>query len=84
MTFRTIRQKQRSNQKPLKPRKALSHHMGLILIQDYKEDLFLLHNEDLRFCNKQAYKIMTTTNKPVYLPHRTIPRQLQENALIHG
>ena len=26
---------------------------------------------------KLAHSIPTTTNKPVYLPHRTIPRQLQ-------
>ena len=47
----------------------------LNLIYDHKE-VFSLHNEDLGFCNKLAYTITTTTNKPVYLPHRTIPKQL--------
>ena len=39
--------------------------------------LFSLHDEDLGFCMKLAHSIATTTEKPVYLPHRTIPRQLQ-------
>ena len=48
----------------------------LNLIYDHKK-VFLLHDEDLGFCNKLAHSIPTTTDKPVYLPHRTIPRQLQ-------
>ena len=48
----------------------------LNLIYDHKK-VFSLHHEDLGFCNKLAYSIPTTTEKPVYLPHRTIPRQLQ-------
>ena len=47
----------------------------------------MLHNEDLGFCTKLAHSISTTTENPVYLPHRIIPRQLQgevQNALIHG
>ena len=48
----------------------------LNLIYDHKK-VFSLHNEDLGFCNKLTHSIPTTTDKPVYLPHRTIPRQLQ-------
>ena len=48
----------------------------LNLIYDHQK-IFLLHNEDLGFCTKLAHSISTTTEKPVYLPHRTIPRQLQ-------
>ena len=48
----------------------------LNLIYDHKK-VFLFHNEDLGFCTKLAHSISMTTEKPVYLPHRTIPRQLQ-------
>ena len=48
----------------------------LILIYNHQK-VFSLHNEDLGFCNKLAHTISTMTDKPVYLPHRTIPRQLQ-------
>ena len=47
----------------------------LNLVYDQKE-VFSLHNEDLMLCDKLAHTI-TTTHKPVYLPHRTIPKQLQ-------
>ena len=43
-----------------------------------KKMVFSLHDEDLGFCDKLAHSIPTmTTDKPVYLPHRTIPWQLQ-------
>ena len=48
----------------------------LNLIYGYKE-VFSLHDEDLGFSDKLAHTIMTTSDKPVYLPHRTIPKQLQ-------
>ena len=32
---------------------------------------------DLGYCDKLKHSIPTTTNKPVYLPHRQIPIQLQ-------
>ena len=48
----------------------------LNLIYDH-EKVFSLHNEDLGFCNKLAHSMPTATDKPVYLNHRTIPRQLQ-------
>ena len=50
------------------------HLLNLIYDQN---KVFLLHNEDLGFCNMLAHSITTTTEKPVYLPHWTIPRQLQ-------
>ena len=40
------------------------------------QEVFSLHDEDLGYCNKLTHTIPTSTNKPVYLPHRTIPRQL--------
>ena len=40
-------------------------------------EVFSLHDEDLGYCDKLTHTIPTSTNKPVYLPHRTIPRQLQ-------
>ena len=48
----------------------------LNLIYDHKE-VFPLHNEDLGFCDKLAHTTTTTTDKPVYLPHRTSLKQLQ-------
>ena len=41
------------------------------------QEVFSLHDEDLGYCNKLTYTIPTSTEMPVYLPHRTIPRQLQ-------
>ena len=41
------------------------------------QEVFSLHDEDLGYCNKLTHTILTSTNKPVYLPHRTILRQLQ-------
>ena len=46
------------------------------LMHDNKE-VFSLNNEDLRYCNLIKYTILTMTDKPVYLLHCTIPRQLQ-------
>ena len=40
-------------------------------------EVFLLFNGDLGFCNVLKHSIPTTTDKPVYLPHRRIPVQLQ-------
>ena len=48
----------------------------LNLVYDHQK-VFLLHDEDLGFCNKLAHSIPTMTDKPVYLPHRTIPWHLQ-------
>ena len=47
------------------------------LIYDNKE-VFSLYDGDLRFCDALKHSIPTTTDKPVYLPHRQIPVQLQQ------
>ena len=45
------------------------------IIYDHRE-VFSLHDEVLGFCNKIKHTIPTTLDRPVYLPHRTIPPQL--------
>ena len=40
-------------------------------------EVFSLFNGDLGFCDVLKHSIPTTTDKPVYLPHRQIPVQLQ-------
>ena len=47
----------------------------LELIYDNKS-VFSLYDEDLGLCDCLKHTIPTTTDKPVYLPHRTIPVQL--------
>ena len=39
-------------------------------------DVFSLHDEDLGFCDKIKHTILMTSDRPVYLPHCTIPPQL--------
>ena len=46
------------------------------LVYDNQE-VFSLYDGDLGYCDKLKHSIPTTTNKPVYLPHRQIPIQLQ-------
>ena len=41
------------------------------------QKVFSPHDEELEFYDKLAHSIPTMTDKPVYLPHRTIPWQLQ-------
>ena len=41
------------------------------------QSVFFLHDGDLGYCDKLKHTIPVTTNKPVYLPHHTIPVQLQ-------
>ena len=41
------------------------------------QSVFSLGDEDLGLCDRLKHTIPTTTDKPVYLPHRTIPVQLQ-------
>ena len=41
------------------------------------QEVFSLHDEDLGYCDQLTHTTPTSTNKPVYFPHRTIPRQLQ-------
>ena len=45
-------------------------------VYDNKE-VFSLHDEDLGYCDLMKCTILTMTEKPVYLLHHTIPRQLQ-------
>ena len=46
------------------------------LVYDNKE-VFSLHDEDLGYCDQMKHVVLTTIDKPVYLLHHTIPRQLQ-------
>ena len=46
------------------------------VIYDHTE-VFSLFDRDLGFCDILKHSIPTTTEKPVYLPHRQIPVQLQ-------
>ena len=46
------------------------------VIYDHTE-VFSLFDGDLGFCDVLKHRIPTTTDKPVYLPHRQIPVQLQ-------
>ena len=41
------------------------------------QSVFLLCDEDLSLCDRLKHAIPTTTMKPVYLSHCTIPVQLQ-------
>ena len=41
------------------------------------QSVFSLYDGDLGFCDRLKHSIPTTTDKPVYLPHRQIPIQLQ-------
>ena len=45
------------------------------IIYDHPE-VFSLYDEDLGFCDKIKNTIPTTSDRPVYLPHHTIPPQL--------
>ena len=56
-------------------REQQSHFIDLIY--DHKE-VFSLYDGDLGFCDALKHSIPTTTDKPVYLPHRQIPVQLQQ------
>ena len=48
----------------------------LELVYDH-QNIFSLCDEDLGLCDCLKHTILTTMSKPVYLPHRTIPVQLQ-------
>ena len=45
------------------------------LIYENKEVLSL-HDKDLRYCDQIKHMIPITMDKPVYLPHCAVPRQL--------
>ena len=53
------------------------HQARFINIIYSNQEAFSLHDEDLGYWGKLTHTIPTSTDKPVYLPHRTIPRQLQ-------
>ena len=62
---------------PLKVEMSESQQIRFLeLIYDNKS-VFSLCDEDLGLCDCPKHTIPTTTDKPVYLPHRTIPVQLQ-------
>ena len=56
--------------------KCLKSKKFLKLIYE-SQVVFSLCDEDLGLCDCIKHTIPTTTDKPVYLPHRTIPFQLQ-------
>ena len=53
------------------------HQARFINLIYSNQEVFSLHDEDLGYCDRLTHTIPTSTNKPVYLPDRTIPRQLQ-------
>ena len=53
------------------------HQARFINLIYSNQEVFSLYDEDLGYCNKLTHTIPTSINKPVYLPHRTIPRHLQ-------
>ena len=53
------------------------HQAKFINLIYSNQEVFSLHDEGLGYCNKLTHTIPTSPDKPVYLPHRTIPRQLQ-------
>ena len=53
------------------------HQARFINLIYSNQEVLSLHDEDLGYCNKLTHTIPTSTDKPVYLPHRTIPRHLQ-------
>ena len=54
----------------------LQQKQFLELIYD-NQSVFSLCDEDLGLCDRLKHTIPTTTDRPIYLPHRTIPVQLQ-------
>ena len=54
------------------------HQAKFINLIYSNQEVFQLHDEDLGYCDKLTHTIPTSTDKPVYLPHGTIPRQLQD------
>ena len=53
------------------------HQARFINLIYSNQEVFSLHDEDLGYCDRLTHTILTSTNTPIYLPHRTIPRQLQ-------
>ena len=53
------------------------HQAKFINLIYSNQEVFSLHDEDLGYCDKLTHTIPIRNDKPVYLQHRTIPRQLQ-------
>ena len=53
------------------------HQARFINLIYSNQEVFSLHDEDLGYCDKLTHTIPTSTDKPEYLPQRTIPKQLQ-------
>ena len=53
------------------------HQARFINLIYSNQEVFSLHDEDLGYCDKLTHTIPTSTDKSVYLPCRTISRQLQ-------
>ena len=53
------------------------HQARFINLIYSNQEVFSSHDQDLGYCDKSTHTIPTSNDKPVYLPHRTIPRQLQ-------
>ena len=53
------------------------HQADFIDLIYSNQEVFSLHDEDLNYCDQLTHTVLTSTDKPVYLPHRTIPRHLQ-------
>ena len=53
------------------------HQARFINLIYSNQEVFSLQDEDLGYCDRLTHTIPTSTDKLVYLPHRTIPRQLQ-------
>ena len=53
------------------------HQAKFIYLIYTNQEVFSLSDEDLGYCDQLTHNILTSADKPVYLPHRTIPRQLQ-------
>ena len=53
------------------------HQAKFVDLIHSNQEVFSLHDEDLGYCDELTHTIPTSTDKPIYLPHRTIPRQLQ-------
>ena len=56
---------------------SLSQQKRFLEVVYDHQSVFSLCDEDLGLCDWLKHTIPTTTNKPVYLPHHTIPVQLQ-------
>ena len=52
------------------------HKVKFIYMIYSNQEVFSLHDEDLGYCDQLTHTILTSINKPIYLPQRTVPRQL--------